>query len=266
MMNRGAMILGLILLGFTGKAQEWQLIKTTQLETSCELSSKDRNNNLYIADLRGSIYQYDQQGNQLNLYSTKQLGQIYLLESWQGLRTFAFYQDLQEYLITDRFLSNERTYQLPPNSYIRLATLSQDLNLWTLGEDNLLLRKINTTDQSIMIENQWSSDFAGEDLNVTYLKEYKNRLYLLDRGQRVIVFDNFGNYITVIEAEGVQTISFTDSYLWANQVDSVLKIGLNSLEREAIDLPTNADQLYVINGVYYLITENQLSLYNYKPL
>jgi hypothetical protein len=264
--NRAALIILLFLISWAGQAQEWFLTRNIKLSTTCELSSKDRNDNLYIADVRGSIYQYDKKGNQLNLYSTKQLGQIYLLESWQGLRTFAFYQDLQEYLITDRFLSNERTYNLSPGAYVRLATLSQDLNLWVLGEDNLVLQKLSASDQSIIIENQWSNEFAGEELNITYLKEYKNRLYLLDENRRVIMFDNLGNYITQIEIEGIRTISFTDQNLIANQGKSILKVDLNSLKKERIELPDIADQLYIIDGTYYLIHQDQLSLYDYKPL
>ncbi|MEQ8712312.1 MAG: hypothetical protein RIC80_04810 [Cyclobacteriaceae bacterium] len=265
-MSKLVVTLGLVLLALMADAQEWQLMKKVKLATTCELSSKDRNNYLYIADLRGNIYQYDKDGNQANLYSTRQLGQIYLLESWQGLRTFAFYQDLQEYLITDRFLSNERTYLLKPSNYIRLATLSQDLNLWILGEDNLLLQKINAIDQSVILENQWSNEFFGDDLNITYIKEYKNRVYLLDESQRIIIFDNLGNFITTIDAKGVKKISFTDQYIYANRGGEVIKIDLNSLQREIIKLPVSTDQIHVIHGVYYLINKDELSMYAYKPL
>lgn len=260
------LLLCLLLIASTVRAQPWKLVKEIKLSTSCALASRDRNDHLYIADVRGSIYQYDKDGNPLNLYSTKQLGQIYLLESWQGLRTFAFYQDLQEYLIADRFLSNERTYKLKPDTYIRLATLSQDLNLWVLGEDNLILQKLNTFDQTITIENQWSNEYAGEDINITYLKEYKNRLYLLDHLKRVFVFDNLGNFITVVNIEGIRSLSFSDQTMLANLGETLVKVDLTRLKKEVVHLPVSTEHLFIINTRYYLITKDSMYIYDYMPL
>ncbi len=247
-------------------AQSWKLENETLLEFEVAYSSIDRKGHIYLADSRGNIRQYNTDGELLNLYSTKLIGQIYLLESWHGLRTFAFYQDLQEYMLTDRFLANERNYQLSPQNYIRLATLSQDLNLWTLSEDNLIIRKISTLDGTVMIENQWNNDYSDEDLNISYIKEYKNRLYFLDAGTRVMVFDNLGNPITIIPAAGVKTISFANDQLFANTGKETIKVNLFSLERETITLPVGSDQVYFVGERFFLIDSGKLLQYSYNPL
>ena len=266
-MGRRLVITGLIILGCLGaKAQGWKLENETLLTFEVTHSSLDRSGNIYLADSRGNIRQYNSDGELLNLYSTKLIGQIYLLESWHGLRTFAFYQDLQEYMLTDRFLANERNYQLSPQYYIRLATLSQDLNLWTLSEDNLIIRKINAFDGTVMIENQWNNDYSDEYLNISYVKEYKNRLYFLDAGTRVMVFDNLGNPITIIPTPGAKTISFANDQLLANTGEETIKVDLLSLEREILTLPVDSDHVYLIDESFFLVDSGKLLRYSYSPL
>ena len=144
--------------------------------------------------------------------------------------------------------------------------MSQDLNLWTISEDNLIIRKVNLSDNNTLIENQWNNDYSTETLNISYFKEYKNRLSLRDEKARILIFDNLGNPISDIVAQGVGTISFSDNYIIANEGRNIKKINLTTLEQESIELPIQSDHIYWIDNKYYIINSDRLLIYSYNPL
>lgn len=241
--------------------QSWEKIKTIVLDFEPHQMSVDRKSQLFICDINGNIYKYNARMEQLNLYSTKKIGNIYLLEARHGLRVFAFYQDLQQYLLTDRFLANERSAAFDPNIFIRLATLSQDLNIWTIDENDLTIRKIRSSDGYQLIENQWASQYSNETLNISFIKEYKNRLYLLDKGKRVYVFDNLGNLITRLDTPDALSIVFHGDKLIVKYPKKIGIHQLLNLEEEILNLPIEADQLQILEDSFYLFEGRKIHVY-----
>lgn len=77
--------------------------QSTEIQHSFKLpfepvtGSIDRQGHLYLASIDGVIEKYDQSGKLLYHFSPQKKATPSLLEAWQGLRVFAYYQAFQEY-------------------------------------------------------------------------------------------------------------------------------------------------------------------------
>lgn len=256
----------LILAVIPSYAQSIELKSRTRLEFRPEQISCDIKGNIFLSDASGNIYKYDNNGSFLNLYSTKKLGKIYALEANQGFRVFAFYQDFQEYLLLDQFLSNERYFQLDPTNYIRIATLSQDLNIWAIDERDLELRKISSATKSDLYQNQWANQFVNDKLDIRKLIEVKSKVYLFDKASRVYIFDNLGNYLSNIELNESIDMTVGDSNLFCIYPNKMKIIGLDNGQISIIEMNETYEKIAYHNQLIYLTKDNQLEIYHYKPL
>lgn len=253
-------------IGLLGQGN-WELEKRVDFNYQLSTTSIDRYGNLYCSSTQGDIYQYDGEGTLLNSLSSRQLGKVYLLEASHGLRLFAFYQDLQEFLMTDRFLANQRSYSINRgNGLIRLANLSMDLNLWVLDDDNLGISKLDLNNQQVLLNHNWAQNILDRSVNFTYIKEYKNRIYLLDQAKEVFVFDNMINLLHTIEAQGVQKIAFFQNTLFLYDTSDFVSVDLNTLNRKKSPLPEKIIEMQVHKERFYLFGERSLSIYRYNPL
>jgi hypothetical protein len=256
----------LILIIVPGYSQALELKVKTILEFQPEQISCDVKGNIFMSDVSGNIYKYDNNGSFLNLYSTKRLGKIHALEANQGFRVFAFYQDLQEYLLIDQFLSNERSFQLNPDNYIRIATLSQDLNLWAIDERDLQLRKISSVSKIDIYQNQWANQFPEDKLNVQKIIEVKSKVYLFDKGSKVHIFDNLGNYISNIVLSESIDLAVGDTHLYCIYPGKLEIIDLEYGNVTIIEMSTSFEKIAYHNNLIYLTKNKILEIYNYIPL
>jgi hypothetical protein len=256
----------LILVLFPAYSQSIELKTRTVLEFQPEHISCDIKGNVFMSDGSGNIYKYDSNGSFLSLYSTKRLGKIYALEANQGFRVFAFYQDLQQYLLTDQFLSNERAFQLDPNSYIRIATLSQDLNIWAIDERDLQLRKISSVSKQDIYQNQWANQFPEDKLDIQKIIEFKSKVYLFDKGSKVHIFDNLGNYVAHIVLNTSIDLAVGETHIFCIYPNQLKIIALNESEVVSIELNDTYENIAYQNNQIYLTKNRTLEVYTYIPL
>ena len=220
-------------------AQEYTLQK--EIQTKPILSaSLDLSGNIYVADVEGNITKYDTTGNQLATYSPDKRKVVNHIEADRPLRIFAFNKGLQEFLFLDKFL---RVIQEIPIANIRqigfarLATLSADNNIWVYDENDQALKKINIENSQILLQTPLQS--IASSLDLTFMKEHQNMLYISDQTIGVLVFDQFGNYQQTIPIKGLDFFSFEEDGLFYLKKGQVTRVALNSLNQANIILENN---------------------------
>ncbi len=165
--------------------------------------SMDATGSIFLSFEGGSITKYSAKLDSLITYSPLKIGDTKLLESGTGLVIFAFYDFFQEYLITDRFLARPTRTKLSNSSidYIDIATQSQDNNIWLVENSTFRLLKYNVILNQIEIETALNTIIDNPDNDFTFIKEYQNQVFLVDKNSGIYVFDNLGNFSKFISAK-----------------------------------------------------------------
>ena len=216
-------------------AQALKPASSIKLQGNAHQVSIDRQGNIYVAASNGDIDRYDRQGLFSKHFSPTKKAQPTLLEAWQGLRTFVFYQDFQEYLFLDRFLSQSERYELADqkiSSTISLATIAADNNLWTFDNQNLSLKKMDLQNGEIISDTNLNFILKNKTHEFTYMREYQNLLFLSDKKEGVLVFDNIGNHIETLPLMAVNHFSFSGTKLITLFGDKLVTFELYAKEKK----------------------------------
>lgn len=259
-------LISLLYSSFVASAQEWRKITTVDFKKNIEQVSIDRQGNLYIEVESGAIEKYNRNGVFQRHFSPNKKSNPSLIEAWQGLRVFVFYKDFQEYLFLDRLMNSSERYTLDNQKiagYSSIATLAADNNLWVLDAQALSLKKIDINNQEIINETFLSLNLSPSDFDFTTMREYQNLLFIGDRKNGVLVFDNIGNYIETLPIAGVDYFSFNGANLIAQKGNKLILFDIYKRQKKEVSLPDSSTYSFVLmeNTRVFLFGTNKLDIY-----
>lgn len=202
----------------TTTSKDLIFIKKVRIKEPVQVSA-DRYGNIFIADKNGTISKYKNNGDSITAYSPAIRANITLLEAWATLETAVFYQENQELVIFDRFLTFKQSIKIDDTmaGFARLATLAADGNIWIFDEVDFSLKKYNTRTKTIILHTPCDLLFQKKEYNLLFIKELNNLVYLVDKNNGVFLFDNFGNYKKSIYIADAKAIFIANDYIYALQ-------------------------------------------------
>ncbi|WP_159437404.1 hypothetical protein [Hymenobacter daecheongensis] len=244
-------------------ANGWTLVRTIALRQP-GAASLDRRGNLYVADEQDNIHQYGADGQQLNVYSPPQPGHTAQIEAWNTSKILVFYDDRQQVLLLDRFMAPITQVRLTDfmDGQIRTATLAPDDRLWLFNESDLTLRQFDPTPQRLTLSTPLDLIIGRSKPDFSFLRQYQNNLYLLDRTSGVFVFDNLGNYRKKLPFTGLSTIGFRGDELYYLTEGKVSFFHLYTLAERTLPLAVAGVRQVLLGEQYaYLLTTAGILVY-----
>ncbi|RIY11751.1 hypothetical protein D0T11_06205 [Hymenobacter rubripertinctus] len=241
----------------------WQLVRTIKLDQP-GAASLDRRGNLYVADRQNNLRQFGPDGQALNTYSPPLPGHVMQVEAWNTAKVLVFYDDRQQVLVLDRFLSpiSELALATYLDGQARVVTLAPDDRYWLLNESDLTLRQFDVTQKRFTITTPLDLLIGRSRPDFRFLREYQNNLYLLDRTGGVYVFDNLGNYRKKLPLPGLTYVGFRGDELYYVAADGLHFFHLYQLTERVVPLPVaTAPQVLVGDEYAYLLTTTGVQVY-----
>lgn len=229
------------------------------------LVSLDTRDQLFASNTSGDIYLFDKNGKQLNLFSPVNQGRLHQLEASWTVNVFTFSADLQEYRILDRFLNELSNKQLFSSgiNLPKAATLGNNNIIWVWDESDLSLKSLNYRQNQIIQSQPLNLILESENLTVTEIREFKNRLFMNVPESGIYIFDNQGNFLQKVNLKIDQRLCFyRENLFWVERN----KLKMYSLGLKAIfnvgTLPTN-DVLYLQIGqdMITFVKEDRIEIY-----
>ncbi|RTQ49189.1 hypothetical protein EJV47_13665 [Hymenobacter gummosus] len=217
-------------------------------------ASLDRKGNLYVTDAQNNLRQFGPDGQALATYSPPLPGHTAQVEAWNTTKILVFYDDRQELLLLDRFLSPIGATRLPElvnDGLVRTATLAPDDNLWLLNESNLTLQQYSSALRRITVSTPLDVLLGRSKPDFRFLREYQNNLYLVDRAGGIWVFDNLGNFRKKLPFSGLNWVGFRGDELYYVKDGLLHFYHLYSLQERTVLLPV-ADAAHTLVGEQYL--------------
>lgn len=206
----------LLFLSLQGKAQELSVATSISTPPATAVSV-DRKGDFYLAFNTGTLSKYDANGLETLNFSPARLGRITLIDAWNPLRLFLFYEELQSILILDRFLTQTVGYDLSAGEafgFIKLACPSQDHTFWLIDESYKGLIKYDPMAKQVVFKMPFNNAIPV-DSGVLYMREYQNLLFVSLSGGGLVYFDNFGNYLGKIGTrEAVRFFGFLKNQVY----------------------------------------------------
>jgi len=225
----------------------------------------DRYNNIFYADENGSIYCYDTNAVKLYEYSPQRLARVWNLEAWKSVKIFAFYRELQEYTLFNRFLTpTAEQYKIANENiigYARIATLSFDESIWLFDEQDFSLKKFNIDQQQTIINTPLSLILESKEYNINFMREYENLLFVNDANSGVFVFDNLGNYKKKIDYTGLNYFGFLNDEMYFIKNTELYFFHLYNFSERKISLPAVNEKI-----LFVLYNSKRLTMLTNKEL
>ena len=182
-----------------------------------DLVSLDTRDQIYASNISGDIYLFDQKGKQLNVFSPTRQGRLQQLEASWTVSIFGFSADLQEYRVLDRFLNAiaENSFQLNEITLPKASTLGNNNVIWVWDESDLSLKSLDYLRNLVLQSQPLNLVLDSEDLKVTEIREFKNRLFMNVPESGIYIFDNQGNFLKKVNLKIEQRMCFyKESLFW----------------------------------------------------
>lgn len=244
-----------------------QVLKKTgsfNLPFEPELASIDQQCYLYFASKEGVIEKYNRQGELEYHYSPQKKARPTLMEAWQGLRVFVYYQAFQEYLFLNRFLVDSERFNLQRfdiSQFSGLTTISGDNNLWLIDSNTLKLSKIDLESGETLLQNQLSLTLSSSSFKPMFIREYQNLLFISDENNGIFVFDNLGNFIETISGIKTSFFTFNKNNLVLTESNSILLIDIYSkTKREISTADLSYEKVFMENNQFFALSDKRVDI------
>lgn len=257
-----------LLLPLVASAQMPSKLGTPLAEISLEnldLISFDTKDQLFASNTSGDIYLYSLEGKQLNLFSPARQGRLNQLEAGWTVNIFSFSADLQEYRILDRFLNPlaEKGFSLAEINLAKAATLGNNNVIWVWDESDLNLKSLDYLRNLIIQTQPLNLILESEDLNVSEIREFKNRLFMNVPDTGIFIFDNQGNLMRKVAVTGINKLCYYKEHLLWIEGENLMAISLSSNEIITLAQLDNSEASYIQIGQERLaiVSKDKVSLY-----
>lgn len=256
------------LLPLLAHAQSLEKMKSPIAEISVEnldLISFDTKDQLFASTISGDIFLFSENGQQLNLFSPARQGRLNQLEAAWTVNVFSFSADLQAYRILDRFLNtlSEEGFLLSEVNLAKAATLGNNNVLWVWDESDLSLKSLDYQRNLVIQAQPLNLILNAENLEVTEIREFKNRLFMNVPDTGIFIFDNQGNLMRKIAIKGIYKMCYyNDHLLWIDN-GKLMAVSLTSEEIFALAQLENTRSTYLQIGQERLaiVSKDKVSLY-----
>ena len=239
---------------FSSKAQQLSILKTKNTN-SISCVSIDRNGKFFIGDGKGNITQYDSLGTPLLSFSPTDLSTPEIIEAWRTMNIFIFYKELQRFILLDRFLTSNSTVTFNSTAvgFARVASISQDNMIWLFDDIDFTLKKYDPISEKNILQTPLDLLLNTQDYTILFIREYQNLVFIADKNEGVLVFDNLGNYKKKISIKNISYFNFLNDEIYFVQNNQIYFLNIYSLEERKITIPIKNSIIFVLSDTKRII-------------
>lgn len=243
-------------------------VATLNLNT-VQRSSVDRLGNFYFVLESEKILKVNPDGKTMD-ETTSDLP-ITLIEPWNPLKVFVYSYKSGHYQFFDHHLKLLEDHILEPSLSItpKMVCPSNEVNkAWILDAADFTLKKVNLSTNEIEIDTPLPADWAQEDSDFVFMREYQNRVFLLDRNKGILMLNKLGIKITGIEIKGLNFFNFNGEELCYRKGNQILLTDLITGDvRTVATLPTtqNVKEIIITDERLAVVMGERVEIYRLKP-
>ncbi len=242
--------------------------KVRQFKVSNVLDvSIDRLGEFYITFTNQSIKKYDSNGKYLFTFKSGQTDSITSLHPWNPLRVLLYDRKGQSIIFLDRSLSILQKAVIDPSFAIEphLACASSNNNsYWIYDKTDLTIKKIDLSKDNVTSEIDLKKIYQNRIPCLSYIREYQNSLFLLDRNEGIKIISITGKLINSIIAERISNFGFVGEELYYLYSGKVCFYDLYTNNTHEIPLHTDVNFVLTTDDRIIVVKSKKVIVYIFK--
>lgn len=250
------------LLPFFANAQ-FKKIKSFEVKDKIISASVDRPGDLYIVLHSNIIEKYSVDGTLLASSTNTTLPTLF--DPRDGARLFTYKKEAQSYQFLSPLLEEVTSAKINQAFAIApyLACTFGDQGLAILDSADWSVKRVNLRTSIVNMEASIQS-FVSDKTRITFMREYQNFIFLLDRNKGIMVLNSIGKLIKTIEVKGLKYFSFIGEELYYLQEGQLKFIDLFTAETRSVLLPELCEVALLTDERLYLIRQNEVNVFSVK--
>jgi hypothetical protein len=218
----------------------------------------DRPGDLYILLKDNTLKKFDTLGV---LVHEQVLDAPTTFDPRDGSRLFIYSQRAQRFAFfspeTKQAFPVEQQYAIDPV----LACASGDNHVWILDRSDWSLKRINPSQSKVIAEALIDQKQFAKTPEFTFIREYQNFLFMIDKNSGIIIFNSLGKQIKKLSASKVDYLNFLGEELYYKVNDKLLFYDLfDSSTREVPIDPTSKFTL-LTDVRKYVVYQNRIEIF-----
>lgn len=263
----GVVLLNVInLFPLTGlNAQKLELL-TTKSIANFDFMVADHQSGVVISKANGDIDRVDTEGKVLFTFSPAKNGPVKQIDVWSPFKIMVFYDTFQEIVVLNRFLTETVRHELDSYDlgFVSNVAFNFQQRLWVMDESDFSLKLLDLKNGNVFVEQPFFQFLDVDNHEITFMREFKGHLYVVDKFAGVLVFDNLGNLIRKIDGKGIKYLGFETEKLYYLDGNKLIFLGLYDDSEMVITLPQGKYKNVQKSGDYFFCaSDSQLDIYRY---
>ncbi len=244
-----------------------QKVKTLAIKDTY-MASVDRLGNFYFVLSSGIMQKYDGDGKLLDETSSSVLP-LSLLEPWNPLKVFTYSGQHMKYQFWDHHLERVESKTLEPAFSITpelVCPANENNKAWILDVADFSLKRVDLLTKKIELETALPKDWADENSKIVFMREYQNRVFLLDQHRGILMLNNLGIPITTIKIEGLTFFNFLGQELCYRKDKEILLLDLftgNTRTVATLGETTNITETILTDERLVVVTTDEVHIYKF---
>jgi hypothetical protein len=223
--------------------------------------SVDRLGNLFIVFKNGGIKKYDANGKELAVLKKGDLPT--LIEPWYHPKIFVYNRLTQQIMIYDHNLQFPQIGKIDPAIAVNpfLVCPTNDNKLLVLDEADWSIKKANPSTSKVLLE--FNIDTLGMGKPVfSYLREYQNLIFLLDKYSGIFIFNNLGKKINHVKCT-TQNFGFYGEELFYLVDDRVIFYDLYSERTREVKIEPGKFVIATDERIFLIKNNDRVVIYEF---
>ncbi len=163
-------------------------------------------------------------------------------------------------------MSEVTQYQLDPSFAVSPWLVCPSLHeLWMMDSSDFSIKKTKMRSTSISLESILIHLPSKKIRDYTYMREYQNYLFLLDKNAGIHVYSGLGKFIKTIGQKDLAYFNFLGEEIYFMREKQLVFIDLFSEETRSLPLPITCKFALLNDDRLYSVEANRVTITDFKP-
>ncbi len=231
---------------------------TTIEITNVQSAYVDRPGDLYVLQKDNTLKKFDIQGT---LVREQILNSPTSFDPRDGARLFYYSQASQQFSFfseeTKQDFSIEQHYAIEPV----LVCASGDHQVWILDAADWSLKRVNPSQSKVLSEALIDQSQFTKAPQFSFMREYQNFLFVLERESGILIFNSLGTQIKHIDVPEIEYINFLGEELYYKKNNRLIFYNLFDASVREIPLDPACKYTLLTDARMFLIFENRIDIF-----
>lgn len=240
--------------------------KTIQFETDAEVvwAGVDRPGDLFLVLVTGEVQKFDKEGKKKGSHGFATPPT--LLDPLDGIQSFYYLRNENQYGNLSTDLVDRSQHHLDPSFAIRPWLVCPSLHeLWILDSADFSIKKTKLNSTGISLESALKHLPDKGISDYTYLREYQNYLFLLDRNAGIHLFNTLGKFVKTLGEKQLTYFNFLGEEIYFITGKELTLVDLYTNEKRTLPLPGECRFALLTDDRIYAVGASSVTVFKFKP-